>query len=162
MDLGPGIDSLPDDWTFQLGLAYLTAAQSCGFTSGCAWVADSNWIEPNCAQSQLVAMVDAGWTPDPAAPNRDVCLPYISCRVTLYLDQCVLTPDGQSGVDPVKMNENAQANLADRWKAMRGLQSGHAAGTLSVAGARITPALWTPLWTQGGCARWQTVWTLRI
>lgn len=161
MDLGPGIDSLPDDWTFQLGLAFLTAAQSCGFTTGCAYVADSDWVEPGCEPSQLAVKVDAGWTPDDKA-GRDLCLPYIGVRVTLLIDQCVIVPGSDEGVSPVKVNEQAQLNLTARWQVMRGLQSGHASGLFSVAGARVTPGIWTPLWTQGACARWQTVWTLRI
>ena len=42
MNLGPGIDSLPDSWPFDLGLAFLTAAQSCGFTATCSYVADGD------------------------------------------------------------------------------------------------------------------------
>jgi len=160
--LGPGIDSLPDDWTFQLALAYLTSAQSCGFDCERAFVADSGYVEPCCDPCQLAVIVDAGWTPDPRAGAAGICLPNLTVSVKLLLDQCVYVPEEDEGYDPVKENTQAQINLSARWQIMRGLQAGRAAGALTVACGRVVPAQWTNLWTEGGCARWQTVWTVSI
>lgn len=158
----PSIDELPADWAFDLGQKFLAGAQSCGFTCVCTYVSDGGVVEANCDPCQLVAVVDVGWQLDPRLGAISECLPTAVGTVRLLLDQCYVIPGGDEGPDPVKISTQAQVNLTARWQIMAGLRQARAAGALHVTCGRVNPGAWTPVFAEGGCARWQTVWTVTI
>lgn len=158
---------LADDWSYQLGLAFLTAAKACGFTCDRSYVADGGNPEPPApgCRCQLIAVVTEGWEALPECGARR------TAEVRLVLDLCLVVPGQDEVPDPAKVNAQAQLNATARWQIMRGLRRAWQLGELAAVGVgedlgpmaatlcrTITPGPWRNTRSTGGWARWEATW----
>lgn len=162
-----GFATLPADWTYKLGQAFLDAAVACdAFTCERRWVSDGSRVEqpaPGCP-CQLVAVVSEGFEPLPKCSWARVV------EVRLILDLCTVAPPGEKEVpDPAAINAQAQKNASIRWLMMTNLRRAQRLGELSAIGEelgplaaslheRIKPGPWRLTRSTGGIARWEAVW----
>lgn len=163
--------ALPDDWSYRLGQAFITAAKSCGFECARTYVSDGCQPEPPApgCPCQLTVVVTEGWDPLPKCGARRVA------EVRVVLDLCTTVAGPEEVPDPAKVNAQAQANATARWQIMRGLRRAHQLGELSAAAMptgegeelgpmaatlcrTITPGPWRCIRSTGGWARWEALW----